>query len=108
MTELTISDKVCEAAAVADAISTISLCIAHTNANLNLEHRADDVFKGLETLGRALSDMLSEISDESWDKEHEIDKAKQELKTLSGKIDKILPDICDELGDKESKGGDTI
>lgn len=58
----TLEEKLIDAGCIADAISALSFCLANTDANLECENLAHDVFYAFEKLGEALGNELTEIS----------------------------------------------
>lgn len=67
----TLDDKIMEATAIADAISTIVLCVQHTDADIEINSGYADVFFGIRKLAEMLNNKLNEVSSDSLRKDGE-------------------------------------
>lgn len=67
----TFDDKIMEATAIADAISTIVLCVQHTDVDIELHSGVADVLFGIRKLAEMLNNKLNEASCDSLRKDGE-------------------------------------
>ena len=74
---IALSDRVTEAAGLAEAISFIAFCMKSTGASFEDKRIAPAVFLGIEKLSYVLSDELMDIADDIYETEKATDgKAK--------------------------------